>query len=151
MSAAVPFVFISACTRDLQQARLVLRDALLSLGCHPVLQDHFEVTPGEPIVAKLRRKLETCDYVIHLAGIARVAPIISGYEGETEAHWSLDHPLMREFVLHQRSPHRPLADSLYPAWRDAWLAFLEACFDAKIIPGGWQRYERLVPLFVSLP
>ena len=99
MSATVPFVFISACTRDLQQARLVLRDALLSLGCHPVLQDHFEVTPGEPIVAKLRRKITDCDYVIHLAGKCYGAAPGERHGGEERSYTQIEYHLAQELKI----------------------------------------------------
>ncbi len=99
MSATVPFVFISACTRDLQQARLVLRDALLSLGCHPVLQDHFEVTPGEPIVAKLRRKITDCDYVIHLAGKCYGAAPGERHGGEERSYTQIEYHLAQELGI----------------------------------------------------
>ena len=94
--------------------------------------------------------LENCLDWLTRQGITRVEPIVSGPDGITEPHWSLEHPLMREHVMNESSPRRALTDSRYPAWRNAWIAFLEACFYGGIVPGGWQRYERLVPHFDAL-
>ena len=68
MSSRRPEVFISGSSRDLASTRLLLRDALLSIGCHPLIQEHFG--PDARTVAEmLRNRVQQSDAVIHLAGI----------------------------------------------------------------------------------
>ena len=64
---ARPKIFISAASRDLRSCRQLVRDALLTLGCVPVVQDHFPPGAGE-VRAMLREKIAGCQAVIHLAG-----------------------------------------------------------------------------------
>jgi tetratricopeptide (TPR) repeat protein/tRNA A-37 threonylcarbamoyl transferase component Bud32 len=65
--ADTPRVFISATTRDLGSCRMAVRDVLLTLGVHPVLQDHF--APDYRTVAdKLRGEIGKCHAVICLVG-----------------------------------------------------------------------------------
>src|SRR6185503_485438 len=64
-----PEIFISATTRDLRTARQEIRDAVLTLGCFPVVEEHFGNNAGV-IREILRRKLEPCDAVIHMAGFS---------------------------------------------------------------------------------
>ena len=62
-----PEIFISAASKDLKSCRQLVRDALLTLGCVPVVQDHFPPGAGE-VRAMLREKIAGCQAVIHLAG-----------------------------------------------------------------------------------
>ena len=62
-----PEIFISATSRDLGSCRQLVRDALLTLGCVPVVQDHFPPGAGE-VRAMLRERIAGCQAVIHLAG-----------------------------------------------------------------------------------
>ena len=64
---ARPEIFISATSQDLGSCRQVVRDALLTMGCVPVLQDHFSLEAGN-VREMLRTKIEACDAVLHLAG-----------------------------------------------------------------------------------
>ena len=60
-------VFISATSGDLASVRKTVTDALLTMGCHPVAQDHF--SPDFRTVAKmLEDRIETCQAVIHIVG-----------------------------------------------------------------------------------
>lgn len=62
-----PEIFISAASRDLKSCRQLVRDALLTLGCVPVAQDHFPPAAGA-VRDVLRAKIAGCQAVIHLAG-----------------------------------------------------------------------------------
>ena len=64
---ARPEIFISAASRDLRTCRQLVRDALLTLGCVPIVQDHFPPGEGE-VRAMLRARIAGCQAVIHLAG-----------------------------------------------------------------------------------
>ena len=62
-----PEIFISATSKDLQSCRQLVRDALLTLGCVPVTQDHF-APDARTVREMLRARIAVCDGVIHLAG-----------------------------------------------------------------------------------
>ncbi len=64
---ARPEIFISATSTDLKSCRQIVRDALLTLGCMPVVQDHFPPAAGE-VRTMLRERIAGCHAVIHLAG-----------------------------------------------------------------------------------
>lgn len=67
MSQITPHVFISAASDDLRSARQVVKNALLSVGCYPIVQEHFE--PDYRTVADMiRERIEECHAVIHLIG-----------------------------------------------------------------------------------
>ena len=67
MSNVTPLVFISAVSGDLRSARDIVKNGLLTIGCHPIVQEHFE--PGYQTVKNmLRTKVEQCQAVIHLIG-----------------------------------------------------------------------------------
>ncbi len=67
MRTQPPAILISATTADLLRARETVTKALLDLGCHPEVQEHFGTGEGN-IAAKEARKISDCDAVIHLAG-----------------------------------------------------------------------------------
>ena len=64
-------VFVSATTRDLGTCRQAVRDVLLGLGVHPVVQDDFS-PDYRAIVEILRKKISECDAVICQIGRAHV-------------------------------------------------------------------------------
>ena len=64
---ARPEIFISATSKDLGSCRQLVRDALLTLGCVPVVQDHFPPGAGE-VRAMLRERIAGCQAVLHIAG-----------------------------------------------------------------------------------
>ena len=64
---ARPEIFISATSKDLRSSRQLVRDALLTLGCMPIVQDHFSPGVGE-VYAMLRERIAGCQAVIHVAG-----------------------------------------------------------------------------------
>jgi len=61
-------VFISATSDDLRSVRQTARDALLNMGCLPVVQQHF--TPDYRNVSDmLREKIADCAALNQIAGI----------------------------------------------------------------------------------
>ncbi|MEQ1839103.1 MAG: tetratricopeptide repeat protein, partial [Verrucomicrobiales bacterium] len=63
-----PDVFISAVSGDLASAREVVKNALLDIGCHPVVQTHF--APDHQSIRKMiEDKIAPCQAVIHLVGL----------------------------------------------------------------------------------
>ena len=67
MSMRRPEVFISATSRDLATTRQIVRDALLAIGCHPIVQEHFGPN-AQTVRQMLRQRIAQSDAVIHLAG-----------------------------------------------------------------------------------
>ena len=67
MENVTPHVFISAASDDLRTARHVVKNALLSLGCHPVVQEHFE-PDYRTVRDMIRARIEGCHAVVHLIG-----------------------------------------------------------------------------------
>jgi serine/threonine protein kinase len=65
--SAVPQVFISATSRDLGSFRKAVADVLLTLGAHPIIQEHFP-PDHRSVVEMLRTKIGPCDAVICLVG-----------------------------------------------------------------------------------
>jgi hypothetical protein len=61
-------VFISATTADLGSYRLAVRDVLLDLGVHPIVQDHLE-PDYQTMMDILRQAVDACDAVICLVGL----------------------------------------------------------------------------------
>ncbi len=76
--SARPEIFISATTKDLKSCRQLVRDALLTLGCVPVVQDHF-APEAATVREMLCGRIAKCDAVIHLAGMC------FGYEPQERA------------------------------------------------------------------
>src|SRR6516162_9588714 len=60
-------VFISATSADLGSYRQVVKEALLTLGAHPIEQSNFPIDYRE-LQGVLMRVLDPCDAVIHLVG-----------------------------------------------------------------------------------
>ena len=67
MSTRRPEVFISATSADLQTTRESERDALLAIGCHPILQEHFG-PDARTVREMIRERIDRSDAVIHIAG-----------------------------------------------------------------------------------
>ncbi len=67
MEHITPHVFISAASDDLRSARHVVKDALLSLGCHPIVQEHFE-PDYRTVQEMIRGRIEKSHAVVHLIG-----------------------------------------------------------------------------------
>lgn len=63
----VPPVFVSAASADLRAARKVVNEALTRLECLPVEESLFGTEYG-PVGELRRRKIESCQAVIHLVG-----------------------------------------------------------------------------------
>jgi hypothetical protein len=60
-------VFISATSADLGSYRQVVKDALLTLGAHPIEERNFP-TDYRELQNLLARRLDPCDAVLHLVG-----------------------------------------------------------------------------------
>lgn len=60
-------VFISAVSKELGTVRKLVKKALEDSGYHAVEQDNFPLDYRE-LTDKLRRQIESCDAVIHIAG-----------------------------------------------------------------------------------
>jgi hypothetical protein len=64
---AVPQVFISATSRDLGSFRKAVADVLLTLGAHPIIQEHFP-PDHRSVLEMLRARIGPCDAVLCLVG-----------------------------------------------------------------------------------
>ncbi|MDF1753150.1 MAG: DUF4062 domain-containing protein [Verrucomicrobiales bacterium] len=67
MAKITPHVFISATSGDLRSARDIVKNSLLTIGCHPIVQEHFE-PDYRTIKDMLREMVADCEAVIHLVG-----------------------------------------------------------------------------------
>src|SRR5262245_62058220 len=66
--AALPKIFISATSGDLRTARAAVKEALLTIECHPVEQTNFG--PDYRTVQRmLAGKIRACQALIHIAGV----------------------------------------------------------------------------------
>ena len=61
-------VFISATSADLSSTRQVVKDALLTIGCHPVEQTNFAPDWRE-VDRMLRERISDCQALIHIVGM----------------------------------------------------------------------------------
>ncbi len=92
MPEHTPKVFISATSADLRSVRGLVRDALLNMGCLPVVQEHFPPDYRD-VSGMLRDKIAGCDALIHIAGDYKEAEslyreALKGFE----AKLGMDHP-----------------------------------------------------------
>jgi hypothetical protein len=60
-------VFISETSADLGSYRQVAKEAVLTLGAHPIEEKNFP-TDYRDLQALLARRLDPCDAIIHLVG-----------------------------------------------------------------------------------
>ncbi len=63
-----PKVFISATSGDLRSVRQVVKEALLTIHCHPVEQTNFP-PDWRSVAGMLRGRMEDCQALIHLVGM----------------------------------------------------------------------------------
>ena len=63
-----PQVFISAASGDLRSVRQIVKEALLTINCHPIEQTNFE-PDWRTVEGMLRAKIEGCQALIHIAGL----------------------------------------------------------------------------------
>lgn len=68
MSSPPPRVFVSATSGDLRSVRQIVKEALLTIGCHPVEQANFE-PDWRTVEGMLRDKIEGCQAMVHIAGL----------------------------------------------------------------------------------
>ena len=64
---APPRVFVSAVSSEFGSARQTIKEALLTMGCHPVVQSNFP-PDYRTVAAMLEEKIRSCQAVIHLVG-----------------------------------------------------------------------------------
>lgn len=67
MTMRRPEIFISTCSADLRTVREEVKRAVDAIGCHGVYQESFPPDYGT-VADMLRRHIEVCDAVIHIAG-----------------------------------------------------------------------------------
>ncbi len=93
---AHPEIFISTTIQDLRSCRKLIRDTLLTLGCLPVVQEHF-APDTSTVRAMLREKIAACDAVIYLAGECYGAEPKTRAPGEPRRSYTqLEYDLARE-------------------------------------------------------
>ncbi|MEO5916003.1 MAG: tetratricopeptide repeat protein [Luteolibacter sp.] len=63
-----PKIFISATSGDLRSIRQIVKEALLTINCHPVEQTNFE-PDARTVENMLRGKIGDCQALIHICGI----------------------------------------------------------------------------------
>ncbi len=66
--SAPPKVFISATSGDLRSVRQIVKEALLTINCHPVEQTNFE-PDWRTVSDMLRGKIADCQALIHIVGL----------------------------------------------------------------------------------
>src|SRR5262249_31505054 len=66
--AAPPKIFVSATSGDLRTARAAVKDALLTIECHPVEQTTFG-PDYRSVQRMLEGKIRDCQALIHIAGL----------------------------------------------------------------------------------
>jgi hypothetical protein len=82
-------VFISATSADLGSHRQVAKDAVLTLGAHPIEEQNFP-TDYRELQALLGRRLDPCDAVIHLVGFHRMMGVRRDFNQDhrrTDTSW----------------------------------------------------------------
>ena len=132
---ARPEIFISATSKDLKSCRQLVRDALLTLGCVPVTQDHFALD-ARTVREMLRARIAACDAVIHLAGECYGAePFERAAAGLRRSYTQMEYDMARElkkpvytFICAEGFPydaHEPEPNDLR-ALQDAHRAALQA-------------------------
>ena len=107
-----PEIFISATSSDLRSARQIVRDGLLSLGCLPMVQEHFP-PDARTVRAMLRARLAECDAVVHIAGECFGAePALENPDAPRRSYTQLEYDLARElrkplyvFLCAERFPY----------------------------------------------
>ncbi len=63
-----PKIFISATSGDLRSIRQIVKEALLTINCHPVEQTNFE-PDARTVENMLRGKIGDCQALIHICGL----------------------------------------------------------------------------------
>lgn len=97
-SKITPHVFISAVSGDLRNARELVEESLLTIGCHPVVQEHFE-PDYRTVMDMLKAKVSACHAVIHVVGFhyGGQPDLETRPQGEPRRSWTqLEHDLARE-------------------------------------------------------
>jgi hypothetical protein len=64
-----PAIFISAVSSEFGSIRRLVAESLMRLGYEPITQEIFGTEPGD-LTEVLRRKIDQCEGVVHIAGVA---------------------------------------------------------------------------------
>lgn len=101
-------VFISSTSRDLTEHRATVRDAVMSLGMHPVMMEHFPSMDAAAIAAR-RAKLLDCELFVgiyaHRYGYIPKHSAVSITEMEYDWAEEADLPIRVFFCYPERSLH----------------------------------------------
>jgi len=90
-------VFISATSGDLRSIRLTVKEALLTIGCHPVEQTNF-APDFRTVDAMLEEKIGECQAMIHIAGMcygAEPAPATLPPKTERRSYTQMEYEMGR--------------------------------------------------------
>ena len=63
-----PKIFISATSGDLRSIRQIVKEALLTINCHPVERTNFE-PDARTVENMLRGKISDCQALTHICGM----------------------------------------------------------------------------------
>ena len=92
----IPKIFISSTTRDLGSYRKAVSDVVLTLGAHPILQDHFP-PDSRSVELMLRSKIADCHAVICLVGsVYGQEPRTYGDQQPRRSYTQLEHDVAVE-------------------------------------------------------
>lgn len=138
-----PTVFISATTGDLRTIRDSVKQAILTLRCVPIEQTNFP-PDYRTIEGMLRKKIQGCHAVIHIAGLRYGAePKQDGSVRERRSYTQMEYDIARElkkpvytFVCGKDFPY----DDAPP--EDAELQALQERHREKLL-GGNRHFEQI--------
>jgi tetratricopeptide (TPR) repeat protein len=140
-----PKIFISATSGDLRSVRQVVKEALLTINCHPVEQTNFE-PDARTVENMLRGKIGECQALIHICGLRYgaepdVASLPPGAprRSYTQMEYHLgrqlqeargdDHFRVYTFICPDDFPYDPEPDVELPEKRDLQRAHRTRLFD----------------------
>lgn len=104
---APPKIFISATSADLSSARQVVKEALLTIGCHPVEQTNFAPDWRE-VDRMLRARIADCQALIHIVGMhygAEPNPASLQEGADRRSYTQMEYDVGRE-LQRNRGDHR---------------------------------------------
>ena len=115
-------IFISAVSRELGTVRQIVKKGLEDNGYHAVEQDNFEPDYRD-LVDKLRKKIDSCDAVVHIAGHCYGAePRNRPEDAPRRSYTQLEYDIANELGLpvyvfltgdaFPSDPHKPESDEL---------------------------------------
>jgi hypothetical protein len=140
-----PKIFISATSSDLRSIRQIVKEALLTINCHPVEQTNFE-PDARTVENMLRGKIGDCQALIHICGLRYgaepdVATLPPGTprRSYTQMEYHIARQLQEErgddhfrvytFICPEDFPYDPEPDTEPQEKRDLQLAHRSRLFD----------------------